>query len=258
MASTVTLEGVKKAIFFPFRGEKWGVKVLIGSALYFANFIIPIVPAIPLFGYFGRIMKRIIVQDEDPELPEWNDWGALFLDGIKLFGALLIYLLPALILTIGGYVLFMVLDFSLVFSSTTYTQYSSNPFPMSIIGSAIGMFGGLAVAMLGMVLIYVTLVFVPPALGNMIAKDDFGAAFHFKEWWPVFKANLSGYVVALAIALGLFTLMYILALFLYATVILCFLLPFAFCFIFFVFGTVSFSLYAIAYRDGTRKLAEKS
>jgi hypothetical protein len=255
MASTVSLEGIKKAVFFPFRGEKWGIKVLIGSALYFANFIIPIVPAIPLFGYFGRIMKRIILQDEDPEMPEWKDWGGLFLEGLKLGGALLIYLLPGLILAIGGYILFLVLDLSLVTASTAMAHSSSNPFPGSMLISIIGMFGGLAVAMIGMVLMYVTLIFVPPALGNLIAKDEFGAAFRFKEWWPVFKANLSGYLIALALALGLFSLMYILAVALYASVILCFLLPFAFCFIIFVFGSVSFSLYAIAYRDGVRTLA---
>ena len=255
MTSTVSLEGIKKAVFFPFRGKKWGIKVLIGSALMFGNAIIPIVLAIPLFGYFSRIMQRIIVQDEDPELPEWQDWGALFTDGFKLGGAVLIFLLPAFILMVGGYLLFLLLDFSLVASSAALAHGSSNPFPPSMVVSMVGMFGGLGVAMLGIVLMYITLIFVPPALGNLIAKNEFKAAFRFREWWPVFRANLSGYVVALALALGLFTLMYILAFALYATVVLCFLLPFAFCFIFFVFGTVSFSLFAIAYRDGARKLA---
>jgi len=253
MASTVTLEGIKKAVFFPFRGEKWGIKLLIGSALYFANFIIPVIPAIPLFGYFGRIMKRIIVQDEDPEMPEWKDWGGLFLEGVKLGGAMLIYLIPALLLSVGGYILFIVLDFSLVISTSTLSHSSSTPFPALTLFSGIGMFAGLALAILGMLLMYVTLVFIPPALGNLIAKDDFKAAFRFKEWWPLFKANLSGYVIALALAFGLFGIMYVLLMVLYASVVLCFLLPFAICFIFFIFGTLNFSLYALAYRDALRK-----
>jgi hypothetical protein len=117
------------------------------------------------------------------------------------------------------------------------------------------MFAGLALAILGMLLMYVTLVFIPPALGNLIAKDDFKAAFRFKEWWPLFKANLSGYVIALALAFGLFGIMYVLLMVLYASVVLCFLLPFAICFIFFIFGTLNFSLYALAYRDALRKQA---
>jgi hypothetical protein len=255
MASTVSLEGIKKAVFFPFRGEKWGIKLLIGSALYFANFIIPIIPSIPLFGYFGRIMKRIIVQDEDPGMPEWKDWGGLFLEGVKLGGAMVIYLIPALLLSVGGYILFIVLDFSLAFSASALSHSSSTPFPALTLFSGIGMFAGLALAILGMLLMYVTLVFIPPALGNLIAKDDFKAAFRFKEWWPLFKANLSGYVIALALAFGLFGIMYVLLMVLYASVVLCFLLPFAICIIFFIFGTLNFSLYALAFRDALRKQA---
>ena len=255
MATTATLEGVKKAVFFPFRGEKWGLKALIGSALLFACYIIPIVPAIPMFGYFGQIMKRIILLDEDPEMPEWKDWGTLFLDGVKLFGATIIYLLPALILTFGGYILFMVLDFSLAFSFSQVHSYSSSPFPLPTLLSGFGMFAGIAIAMIGMVLTYVCLIFVPPALGNMIAKGEFGAAFRAREWWPIFKSNLSGYLLAVAIALGLFSLMYLVGILFYASVVLCFLLPFVFGFVIFMAGAINFSLYAVAYRDSLKKLA---
>jgi hypothetical protein len=46
-----------------------------------------------------------------------------------------------------------------------------------------------------------------------------------------------------------------LAIVLYATIILCFLLPFAFAAILFISGATGFSVYAVAYRDGVRKLA---
>jgi hypothetical protein len=255
MSSIVTLEGIQKAVFFPFRGPKWGERFLIGAALCFANFILPIVPLIPLFGYFNRIMKRIIVEEQDPQLPEWSDWGALFLDGLRLLGVMIIYMLPALILVAAGYILFMGLYFSLIFSSVNLAQgFSSyNPFP--VLASSVGMLSGVAVLMAGILLSYLTLVFVPPALGHTAARGSFAAAFQFKEWWPIFKTNLSGYVVALALTLGLYTIMYILAIFLYATVILCFLLPFALALIFFIWGLLGSSLFAIAYRDGTRRLA---
>jgi hypothetical protein len=91
MASTASLEGVKKTIFFPFKGKSWGVKLLIGSALNLANYIIPLLPLIPVYGYAGQIARRVILQDEDPEMPEWSDWGLFFSDGIKLLGAAAIY-----------------------------------------------------------------------------------------------------------------------------------------------------------------------
>jgi hypothetical protein len=206
-------------------------------------------------GYFSRIMKGIIVRDEDPEMPEWKDWGGLFMEGLKLGGAVLIYFLPAFVLAAGGYILFMVLDLSFVVSASTAGANSSNPFSGVTLASGIGMLVGIAIAMVGMVLMYVTLVFIPPAIGNLIAKDDFKAAFRFKEWWPVFKANLSGYVIALALAFGIFGIMYLAVIVLYASIVLCFLVPFAISALGFVFGTLSFSLYALAYRDGVRKLA---
>jgi len=253
--STVSFEGVKQAVFFPFRGEKWGIKLLIGSALTFGAFIIPIVPLLPVFGYFGQIMKRIIVDDEDPEMPAWNDWGKLFLDGIKLLGAVIIYLLPALILIIGGYALFMVLDFSLAFSASALSGASSNAFPMAMVGSFVGMFFGMAVMMLGIGLAVVTIIIMPPALGNMLAKGKFEAAFQFREWWPILKANLIGFILAVVLAMGLFYLMYMLAIVLYATIILCFLVPFAVALIVFLSGATGYSVYTVAYRDGVRKMA---
>ena len=256
MASTVTLDGVKKAVFFPFRGKNWGIKILVGSVLIcISGFIVPI---IPVFGYFAQIMKRIIVKEEDPEMPEWDDWGAFFLDGIKLFGAMLIYLLPAILLIVGGYVLFMVLDFSFVFMAPTYSQSSTDIFPTAMIGSFLGMFGGMGVFMLGFFLAFITILVTPPALGNMIAKGDFGAAFRIKEWWPILKANLSGYILAVAIAMGLFYLLYMVSFFFYITVVLCFVLPVALVFTFFITGAIGFSIYSVAYRDGVRKLAAAS
>ena len=252
--STVSFEEVKKAIFFPFRGEKWGLKMLVGSALTFGSFIIPIIPLMPVFGYFSQIMKGIIVREADPEMPAWNDWGTLFLDGIKLFGAVIIYLLPALIMVIGGYMLFIVLDFSMVFSASALSN-SSHPLPAPMIASIVGMVAAMAVMMLGIAVAVATIVILPPAVGNMIAKGKFEAAFHFREWWPVLKANLGGFVLAVILSMGLFYLMYMLAIVLYATIVLCCLLPFAFAAILFISGVTGFSVYAVAYRDGVRKIA---
>jgi len=255
MASTASLEGVKKAVFFPFKGEKWGIKMLIGSALGLASYIIPVVPSIPLLGYFGQMMKRVVNEDEDPQLPEWTDWGHLFTDGIKLFGVSAIYMLPALLMVIAGYLLMFVPYFVMMMSVASPSNYTADLDPTLFAGSMFGMFGGMALLMVGLLLMLVTAVFLPPALGNMIAKNDFGAAFRIKEWWPVFKANLGGYFVALALLLGLYWLLLMIVYVLYFTVVLCFLLPFAMAAIVYVVAAMAFSLYAVAYRDGVRKLA---
>jgi hypothetical protein len=62
-----------------------------------------------------RFMKQVIVDGEGPDLPEWRDWGALFLDGIKILGISLIYGLPAFLFIGGGYAMFFIFDFVIVF-----------------------------------------------------------------------------------------------------------------------------------------------
>jgi len=257
MKSTVTLEGVKKAVLFPFTGEKWGTKLLIGSAITLAIYlpVAGIAAAIALAGYFGQIMKRVIVADEDPELPEWKDWSMLFLDGIKIAGASLIYLLPGVLFMIGGYVLFMVLDLAFAFSRASMNSYSS-AFPATFVGNIVGMFGGFGLVWFGLMLMLVGSIFLPPALGNLIAKDKFEAAFRIREWWPVLKANLGGYLLAIALVMGIYTLMIVVASSLFITVILCVLIPFAFCVELYLLGAMTFSLFAVSYRDGVRQMAE--
>ena len=256
MASTASLEGVKKAIFFPFKGKGWGLKMFIGSALMFANYIIPIVPAIPLLGYFGRIMKRVINENEDPEMPEWNDWGGLFSQGAKMLGVAVIALLPGLLIMIAGDVLFFFVNSAFMFSENSIPGNSSpflgvGPF----LGSMIGMFAGMFCMMLGLLVMIILITLMFPALGHMISKGEFGAAFRIREWWPIFKANIGGFFLTLSISYGVYFLLFIPIYLLYISIVLCWLMPFAMVALTFLQGTITFTLSAVAYRDAKMKLA---
>jgi hypothetical protein len=251
MASTISLESLKKVVFFPFQGKDWLSKVAIGAAMGFGYFLV--IPTIPLVGYFGRIMKRIIVDDEDPTLPAWDDWGGLFLDGLKFIGAGIIFMLPAMVIMFVGYGVFMVMDFSMAFSAQSWSYSYGNP-PTFLL-FVIGMFVGMIIMWIGSFLSIFTAILLPPALGNMVAKGNFGAAFHFNEWWPAFKANFTGYLLVLALVAGIYMLMLTAVMILYATVIFCFLLPFAIGLVLFLLGAIVFSLYGVTYRDAVRKLA---
>ena len=255
MKSTVTLEGVKKAVYFPFTGEKWGTKLLIGSAISLALYIpvAGIAAGIALAGYFGQIMKRVIVADEDPQLPEWMDWGMLFHDGVRIAGASLIYLLPGILFMIGGYVLFMVMDLAFAYSSASMNMVSS-VFPVTFVGNMIGMLGGFGLIWFGLLVMIGGSIFLAPALGNLIAKDKFEAAFRIREWWPVLKANLGGYLLTIALVMGFYTIIIVVASSLSFTVILCVLIPFALCVELYLLGAMTFSLLAVSYRDGKRNI----
>jgi hypothetical protein len=257
MTTTASLEGAKKAVFFVFKGKNLAVKWLIGSAIQLANYIIPIIPAIPLYGYVGQIAKRIIRQEEDPELPDWNDFGLFFSDGIKFFGVSLLYMLPGVLLMIAGYFAMSALNFAFLLDPGFYTSPSpelgSQYATLVMLGVAVGM----VLLFLGMILMVVAGLFLPPALGHTVAKGEFGAAFRVREWWPVFKANFSGYILAMIVLYGVYMVMLGLVYALYFSVILCCLMPFALCAASFGMSAIQFSLIGIAYRDGLKKLAEK-
>jgi len=261
MTSEVSLEGIKKAVFFAFHEKNWSDKVLIGAAINFANFVVPMIPLIVLLGFMGQMMKRIIVMGEDPELPEWKEWGNFFLDGIKMFGVLVIYSLPGILVEVFGYFLIFVvgigMNFLAIASAHGNTPYMF-PFSISMLASVLGTMGGILVMWIGIFIFMISMVFFEPAVGNLIAKSSFGAAFRFKEWWPVFKMNLTGYLVVSALMFGMTFALLWLVQFLYMTLVLCILLPFIVGFLGFIIGAAGFSLSAVAYWEGMQMLARNA
>jgi hypothetical protein len=251
--SIASLEGAKKTVFFPFQGKNWATKVLIGMGIALANFIIPLVPLIPIYGYAMQIGKRIVQHNEDPALPDWNDWGLYFSDGIKLFGANILYTLPGILLLIIGYVLMFLGNFSFLFDPNFYMTAEASP--SYFLFSMIGTFGGIFLIIFGILLVLAGSFLALPALGHLLARGEFGAAFRIREWWPVFKANWSGYLLALAlfygITIGLTWIPYIL----YFTIVLCILLPVALSAMMFLSNIIHVSLIAVTYRDGVNTLA---
>jgi len=255
MASDVTLESAKKAVLFPFQSRRWGLKLLIGSALSLANTILPIIPLIPAYGYFSQIAKRVILADQDPDLPEWDDWGLFFSDGIKVFGANALYMLPGGLSLMLGYLLMFTLNFAFMFDPRFYTDPEA-VMPAFFLGSFAGTLAGMFFLVVGMLLMAAANLFLLPALGHLLATGRFGAAFRVREWWPMFKANLGGYILTLLLLTGVYLVLIWSAYALYFTVILCFLMPFAMMAAGFLMNAIHFSLLAVAYRDGKRKLAD--
>jgi hypothetical protein len=237
---------------FPFRDQLWKNKFLIGALLYFAGLLIPIIPWIFLSGYSMQMMRRIIQENGDPFLPEWNDWNRYLIDGLKQIGVGFIYMLPFITLFFIGYGL-MVLP-QMIFSIMASSSQSSPPaweFLFPFVGMAIGwIFFG--VGMAGFMSVGLVL---PVSIGHMVATDQFAAAFRIKEWWPIFRANLSGFLVAYVVILGASMVLNIATQILYFSVIFCCLMPFAMSGIMIYLMTVWSTLMAQTYRTGVLKLA---
>ncbi len=257
MAQSLTTTDLKELLGFPFKDVAWKNKFLIGSLVVLVSFVIPVVPYLALYGYMMQIMRRVIVEEGEPFLPEWNDWGKLLTDGLKLFGAVFIYMLPIFILLAIGFGFMFVLIIAMPLlaemvnpdSEGAGALFSLMPLASSlvilIVFSATMLFG----LALGLIM--------PAIMGHVVATDDFSAAFRWREWWPVFRTNLSGFlmaqVVVLALSFGINSVLSIL----YYTIIFCCLLPIILAPVTIYISVIQGVIYAQAYREGTERLKSR-
>jgi len=82
-----------KALTFTFEDEQWPVKLLVGGVLL----LIPLFGSLVLMGYLIATVRNVLAGRPRP-LPRWDDLGRLFVDGLLVWVALLIYALPLVLL----------------------------------------------------------------------------------------------------------------------------------------------------------------
>ena len=82
----------------PFADEGWIKTVLVGSVLSLLGFLI--VPALLVNGYLLRVLGAGAASES--ELPGFDDWGGLLVDGLKLVAVVFAYVLGALFLGFVG------------------------------------------------------------------------------------------------------------------------------------------------------------
>lgn len=96
---------LSEALGFPFQAANWVMTFIIGSVLW----LLPIIGMILLNGYAVEVARRVI-HDHPDTLPDWDDWGTKFRDGLAVsvlglvwsFIPFLIFSLPFILLTYTG------------------------------------------------------------------------------------------------------------------------------------------------------------
>ena len=169
---------IGKALKFPTEDENWIVKILIGTVLM----IIPIVNFIPI-GYVYNIFKKVL-NKEEPNLPEWGEWGDLFIRGLMVFLIMLVYIIvPWILLMIGGGIM---------------TAGANND------SGALTGLGGFVMFIGGLLYLVVALL-VPFAIAHYAKNgEEFGAIFKFGDIiGNLFKA-IGDYLLAIVVMIGVF------------------------------------------------------
>ncbi len=89
-----------KAFTYFYEDENWLKKIGIGSVVMLLSAFLGI-PAILFYGYELGIIRNVAKGKEKP-LPDWDDWGGLFMDGLMITVAHLVYALPIILLVCIG------------------------------------------------------------------------------------------------------------------------------------------------------------
>jgi hypothetical protein len=163
---------------YVFEDPNWIKKVLIGGLFYLAAFLI--IGAFFLMGYLARLIRNVGAGVERP-LPEWEDLGGMFGEGLKLFVVSLVYMLPIFLL-VGVFVV-----------------------PAAILGGtdhenvANLMMSGMTCLIVPIALL-ISLV-VPAALLRVIHTGSIASGFQIGEVFGFIKRNTAIYVMAILVHL---------------------------------------------------------
>ena len=178
---------IGESIKYPTTDNDWIKKVVIGGILG----MIPIVNFI-VQGYYLKILKGSI--ENKSGMPEWEDWGNLFIKGLIVFIISIIYMLIPIIvisISVGGAILAAV-------SGGTEAMIAA-------IGAAAG---GLLIAF---ILMLISLLLLPMALAIYAKEESFGSAFRFGEIINRIFSNFGNYIlvylviIVLGIIVGIIT-----------------------------------------------------
>lgn len=168
-----------KPFTYVFEDPRWITKILVGGLFYLAGFLI--IGWFFIFGYVAQLVRNVIAGERYP-LPEWEDLGSFFAEGLRLVGVMLVYVAPMIVIALS----FMI--------------------PAGILGSidnegaqavSSGFAGCLACLMVPLAL--ATVVFAPASLLFAVAERRFNAAFEFGRIWAFIKENIGNYLLAVVV-----------------------------------------------------------
>ena len=165
----------------------WIKKILIGGAFTLASSFI--VGFFFVAGYWVRLLKRVAAGEPRP-LPEWDDLGGIFGDGLKVVGVYAVYLLAVIVLLSGlGCVAGL-----LVFGVSGLGRGSEG------VSEMLGALGGLGLVGLYLVFFVLNLalsLYLPAALVRVAVRGEFKDGFDTRANIEFIRANLVNYALSL-------------------------------------------------------------
>jgi hypothetical protein len=177
-----------RSFTFVTEDPEWVKKILIGGAFTLACALLVGIPFV--LGYFSRTLRNVVAGEPRP-MPDWDDLGGIFNEGLRLTGVYLIY-------TLGFVVVLAALGcvVALPFMALSGSGHDAS--------EVLGMLGGLGIVGLYGLVMVVSLalgVYLPAALARAALRGAVADGFAWREILGFIRANLGNYLISLVIYL---------------------------------------------------------
>jgi len=170
---------IAKAFTYITEDERWVGKIGIGALISLLSFLLVPIPL--LVGYVVGISRNVMEQADRP-LPEWDDFGRLFRDGLSILVAQFVYTLPFWLLTCIA-----------IIATVGFSGLAGVSEDAAALG-IISTFG--LVSCLGL-LFALALFFISPAIViQYLRTDNLGACFRFGEVIGIARDNVGDILIA--------------------------------------------------------------
>ncbi len=161
-----------KSFTYVFEDDNWISKFLVGV-------VVSLVPIVNLagYGYMVELLKNVRDGVENP-LPDWDDFGKFFVDGLKYLAGLLVYLIPVILLS-----------FAII--------------PIAIAADAVGtpdeaLGGVLFLFYCGIfILTFLPMLFYPALFVQFAKNDEIMDMLRIGDIWQLVKEDLGNYIIIL-------------------------------------------------------------
>lgn len=226
----------EKSLTYIAKDPQWGNKLLAGSGLVLATFVIFLFPLLMLLtgslpviifslilamiasfavwfivsGYICKTAHLRITQPENDILPDWSNFGELFVTGAKYFFGYFMYLLPVCLIA-------FLCGFLFIVGTASYASSDGS-----------GAFAFLFVVLLGAITLFLyvlTLLFLPLMMVNFFKYQKVLSFVNLKQGFEMLKNNAGNYFILILLFIAVGMIGQIFCSVLFATIVGIILLP---------------------------------
>ena len=164
-----------RTLGFFFQDPNWVQKLLIGSLFTILSMFL--IGSVFVAGYAARLARRA-ARGEPYPLPEWDDLGGMFAEGLSVIGAYLIHLVPVV-------AVFGISFVPLIFLG----ERDGGPSPAALLVLV-------PLIVLAIVLLFAVMFYFTAAFTRLAVEERFGAAFEVQINLAFLKRNVVNLLMA--------------------------------------------------------------